>query len=136
MIPIGSDRIAQIVARLAFNPILTGQLRFTSYGYSASNQDIGTGIDAPVLLAIRLGIGNTMHMEALSNHADIRRVLSYVQSRQTAPMQKRDRSTMQREVGGSQGGPCSQIIWKLFLHYETDKALATQHKANPFLYIY
>lgn len=143
-VPTVADRIAQTVVTLVLNPVLEPHFHENSYGYrqgKSAHQAVEVTRkrcwknDWVLEYDIRGLFDHIDHgllMKALRYHTNNKWVLLYVQRWLTAPMQKKDGSRIQREVGSPQGGPLSPVLSNLFLHYALDNWLATRHKGIPF----
>lgn len=143
-IPTVADRIAQTVATLVLNPLLEPHFHADSYGYrrgKSAHQALEVTrkrcwkYDWVLEYDIRGLFDHIDHqllMKALRHHTDNKWVLLYVERWLKAPMQQRDGSLTERNVGTPQGGPLSPVLANLFLHYALDRWLVTNHRGVPF----
>jgi RNA-directed DNA polymerase len=143
-IPTVADRIAQTVVTLVLNPLLEPHFHEDSYGYrrgKSAHQALEVTrkrcwkYDWVLEYDIRGLFDHIDHqllMKALRHHTDNKWVLLYVERWLIAPMQERDGSLTQRNIGTPQGGPLSPVLANLFLHYALDRWLVTNHRGVPF----
>lgn len=135
-IPTVSDRIAQMVVKLAFEPSVESIFLPDSYGYRPGKSALdAVGITrkrcwqyAWVLeFDIKGLFDNIRHdflMKAVKKHTDSTWVKLYVERWLTAPLQREDGELIARAQGTPQGGVISPVLSNLFLHYVFDKWLA------------
>ena len=143
-IPTVSDRIAQTVVTLILEPKLEPIFHDDSYGYrpgKSAHDALATTRkrcwerDWVLEYDIRGLFDNIDHgllLKALRHHCDERWVLLYVERWLTAPMQERNGTCVERNMGTPQGGPLSPILANLFLHYALDRWLSVNHPDIPF----
>jgi group II intron reverse transcriptase/maturase len=134
-IPTVSDRIAQMVVKLEFEPQVEPHFLPDSYGYRPGksaldaigvtrkrcwNQDWVVEFDIKGLFD---NIPHDLLMKAVEKHTDIAWIKLYIKRWLTAPMQLPDGTEQAREQGTPQGGVISPLLANLFLHYVFDKWL-------------
>ena len=140
-IPTVSDRIAQMVVKLEFEPKVEPYFLTDSYGYRPNKSALdAVGVtrercwryDWVLEFDIKGLFDNIPHdllLKAVEKHTDCPWVILYIKRWLKAPMQKADGELVAREQGTPQGGVISPILSNLFLHYVFDKWL-DKHYAN------
>ncbi len=134
-IPTVSDRIAQMVIRLTFEPLVEPHFLPDSYGYRPNK----SAIDAIGVTRQRCWNNNwvlefdikglfdkiphDLLLKAVDKHTDNPWVRLYIERWLTAPMQRADGEITARGKGTPQGGVISPVLANLFLHYVFDKWL-------------
>ncbi len=134
-IPTVSDRIAQMVIRLTFEPLVEPHFLPDSYGYRPNK----SAIDAIGVTRQRCwnknwvlefdikglfdNIPHDLLLKAVDKHTDNPWVRLYIERWLTAPMQRADGEITARGKGTPQGGVISPVLANLFLHYVFDKWL-------------
>lgn len=131
-IPTVSDRIAQMVVKLTFEPLVEPHLHPDSYGYRPSRSALdAVGVtrqrcwkyDWVLEFDIKGLFDNIDHdllMKAVRKHTDNRWVILYIERWLKAPMQMPDGTSTARTKGVPQGGVISPVLSNLFLHYTFD----------------
>jgi len=131
-IPTVSDRIAQMVVKLNFEPLIEPYFHSDSYGYRAGKSALdAVGIarqrcwkyDWVLEFDIKGLFDNIDHdllMKAVTKHTDNKWVILYIKRWLTAPMQMPSGECIVRSKGVPQGGVISPILSNLFLHYVFD----------------
>ena len=143
-IPTVSDRIAQMVVKLEFEPDVEPHFLPDSYGYRPGK----SALDAIAVTRKRCwkydwvlefdikglfdNISHELLLKAVDKHTDSPWVRLYTRRWLTASMQLADGSVVQREKGTPQGGVISPILANLFLHYAFDKWLQKYHPNKPW----
>jgi RNA-directed DNA polymerase len=132
-IPTVADRIAQMVAKLYFEPLVEPHFHPDSYGYrpgKSALDAVGTARercwhqDWLIDLDIKGFFDNLDHellMRAVRHHTDLPWVILYVQRWLTAPVQHADGRLEERTKGSPQGSVISPVLANLFLHYAFDE---------------
>lgn len=134
-IPTVSDRIAQMVIRLTFEPLVEPHFLPDSYGYRPNK----SAIDAIGVTRQRCwnnnwvlefdikglfdNIPHDLLLKAVDKHTDNRWVRLYIERWLTAPMKRANGEVIERTQGTPQGGVISPVLSNLFLHYAFDKWL-------------
>ncbi|WP_257282048.1 group II intron reverse transcriptase/maturase [Endozoicomonas sp. ISHI1] len=132
-IPTISDRIAQMVAKLYFEPLVEPFFLRDSYGYRPGK----SAIDAIRVTRKRCwhqdwvlefdikglfdNISHELLMKAVSKHTRCKWLLLYVERWLKAPMINESGECIERTQGTPQGGVISPVLANLFLHYVFDK---------------
>ncbi len=131
-IPTVSDRIAQMVVKLTFEPLVEAHFHPDSYGYRPSRSALdAVGItrqrcwqyDWVLEFDIKGLFDNIDHellMKAVTKHTDNKWVILYLERWLKAPMQMPDGTCTARNKGVPQGGVISPVLSNLFLHYAFD----------------
>ena len=134
-VPTVSDRIAQMVVKLEFEPKVEPHFLPDSYGYRPGKSALdAVGItrkrcwryDWVVEFDIKGLFDNIPHdllLKAVEKHTDSAWIKLYIKRWLTAPMQLSDGSQQARNKGTPQGGVISPILSNLYLHYVFDKWL-------------
>lgn len=134
-IPTVSDRIAQMVVKMAFEPAVERIFLPDSYGYRPGKSALdAVGItrrrcwqyDWVLEFDIKGLFDNIRHdllMKAVEKHTDSAWIKLYVKRWLTAPLQREDGELIDRAQGTPQGGVISPVLSNLFLHYVFDKWL-------------
>lgn len=143
-IPTIDDRIAQMIAKLAIEPILEPLFHEGSYGYrpnKSATDAVGVArqrcwkYDYVIDLDIKGLFDNIDHellMKAVRKHVKERWILLYIERWLKAPFQTETGETIPRIAGTPQGGVISPILANLFMHYAFDLWMTRNHRNNPF----
>ena len=143
-IPTVSDRIAQRVVKLEFEPQVEPHFLDDSYGYRPNKSALDAiGVtrqrcwryDWVVEFDIKGLFDHIPHdllLKAVDKHTDTAWVRLYIERWLTAPMQTQDGEQIERVQGTPQGGVISPILVNLFLHYVLDKWLQKQYPELPW----
>lgn len=132
-IPTVSDRIAQTVVKMVFEPVVEPIFHEDSYGYRPGR----SAHDALAIVRRRCWeydwviefdikglfdhIDHELLMRAVRHHCQIPWVVLYIERWLKAPMVGADGETQQRDQGTPQGGVISPVLANLFLHYTLDR---------------
>lgn len=143
-IPTVSDRIAQTVVKLTFEPSVESHFHKDSYGYRPNK----SAIDAVGVTRQRCwkydfvlefdikglfdNIDHTLLMKAVMKHTDNKWVILYIERWLKAPMQTPDGTLVERTKGTPQGGVISPVLSNLFLHYVFDMWIGKHHQGKPW----
>ena len=143
-IPTVTDRIAQMVVKMALEPTLEREFHEDSYGYRPNksahdavartrkrcwerawvlDMDIKSFFDT---------IDHGRLMLALQRHTDEKWILLYVQRWLTASVIMPDGTEEARDRGTPQGGVISPLLANLFLHYAFDRWMEIHFPSIPF----
>jgi RNA-directed DNA polymerase len=137
-IPTVSDRIAQMVVKLQFEPEVEPCFLPDSYGYrprKSAIQAIGLTQKRcwryPWVLEFDIrglfdNIPHELLLKAVDKHATNPWVKLYIRRWPTAPLMSSEGRAIERTKGTPQGGVVSPVLANLFLHYTFDRWLS-QH---------
>ena len=143
-IPTVSDRIAQMVVKIYFEPEVEPIFHKDSYGYrpnKSATEAVGVAgqrcwrYDWLVDMDIRKcfdTIPNDLLMRGVRKHTQCKWVLLYIQRWLEAPVQLPDGSIVRREKGVPLGGVISPLLANLFLHYAFDEWMVRNYPTIPF----
>ena len=143
-IPSVSDRVAQTVGKLYFEPMVEPHFHEDSYGYRPHR----SALDAVEVTRKRCwkyhwvlefdikGLFDNIDFELLMKtvrwHTKSRWLLLYIERWLKAPFQKDDGTRVERTKGTPQGGVVSPVLANLFLHYVFDLWMKRNYPALPF----
>lgn len=143
-IPTVSDRIAQMTAKLVFEPRIEPIFHPDSYGYRPGK----SAIDAVRVTRTRCwrydwvlefdikglfdNIDHELLMKAVRKHTDCPWIILYIERWLTAPFQMKDGSKIERISGTPQGGVISPVLANLFMHYTFDIWMTKEHPQNQW----
>ena len=131
-VPTVADRVAQMVVKLEFEPLVEPIFLPDSFGYRPGKSALDAiGVtrrrcwefDWILEFDIRGLFDNIRHdllSKAMHHHTDCRWVLLYIERWLVAPIQMPDGTQEPREKGIPQGGVVSPVLSNLFLHYTFD----------------
>jgi len=143
-IPCISDRVAQTVAKLSFEPLVEPYFLGDSYGYrpgKSAHQALEVTrkrcwrYDWVLEFDIRGLFDNIDHlllMKAVKRHTDNPWLLLYIERWITAPVQQADGSVVARSKGLPQGGVISPVLSNLFMHYAFDVWMGREYPNCPW----
>jgi len=143
-IPTVSDRIAQMVVKIYFEPQVEPIFHRDSYGYRPGK----SAIQALSVTRQRCwryarvlefdikglfdNIDHELLLKAVRKHAKENWNILYIERWLKAPFQKADGSLETRSRGTPQGGVVSPLLANLFLHYAFDRWMQKTFPCNPF----
>lgn len=143
-IPTVSDRIAQMVIKLIFEPCVEPYFLTDSYGYRPNK----SALDAIGVTRQRCwyyswlleydikglfdNLDHQLLMKAVKKHTDNKYVLLYIERWLTTPMQMPDGSLQEKTRGVMQGGVISPVLSNLFLHYVFDVWMKRHYPNTPW----
>lgn len=143
-VPTVADRVAQMVAKIYFEPQVEPYFHSDSYGYRPGK----SAADALAITRQRCwrydwvlefdikglfdNIDHELLMKAVRKHTDNPWVILYIQRWLKAPFQMPDGARRERTKGTPQGGVISPVLANLFLHYAFDKWMEKNHQHKPF----
>lgn len=143
-VPTVSDRIAQMVAKMYFEPNVDPIFHPDSYGYRPGKSAIeAVGVARKrcwryrwvVDLDIKGFFDNIDHdllMRAVRKHTDSRWLLLYIERWLKAPVQTADGTLVDRGKGSPQGSVISPLLANLFLHYAFDEWMRRNFESVTF----
>jgi RNA-directed DNA polymerase len=142
-VPTVSDRIAQMVIKLIFEPCVEPYFLTDSYGYRPNK----SALDAIGVTRQRCwyyswlleydikglfdNLDHQLLMKAVKKHTDNKYVLLYIERWLTTPMQMPDGTLQEKTRGVMQGGVISPVLSNLFLHYVFDVWMKKHHPNTP-----
>ncbi|WP_347566618.1 group II intron reverse transcriptase/maturase [Neochlamydia sp. AcF84] len=143
-IPTVSDRIAQMIVKLMFEPTVEPHFHQNSYGYRPNR----SALDAVGITRQRCwkydwvlefdikglfdNIDHSLLMKAVRKHTDNKWVILYIERWLKAPLQLENGTLVQRTKGTPQGGVISPVLANLFLHYVFDAWMTRDHPDIPW----
>jgi RNA-directed DNA polymerase len=141
-IPTVTDRIAQMVVKMQFEPKVEGFFHMDSYGYRPGK----SAHDAIDIIRQRCwkydwvlefdikglfdNIDHKLLMKAVRKHTDCKWEILYIERWLKAPFQKSNGEVIKRSKGTPQGGVISPVLANLFLHYCFDKWMESNFSSN------
>lgn len=143
-VPTVGDRVAQMVVKLYFEPIVEKEFLPDSYGYRPGKsahdairitQTRCWKYDWLLEFDIRGLFDNIRHdllLKAVSHHTDSKWIILYIKRWLRAPIQINGDQTIKRDKGTPQGGVISPVLSNLFLHYVFDKWMGRKFPGNPW----
>ena len=143
-VPTVSDRIAQMVAKLYFEPQVDQYFHPDSYGYRPGKSAIEAietarqrcwRFDWALDLDIKAFFDEIDHqllMRAVRKHTDCRWLLLYIERWLKAPAQLENGTLVSRDKGSPQGSVISPLLANLFLHYAFDEWMRRNYSSIPF----
>jgi RNA-directed DNA polymerase len=143
-IPTVADRIAQMAAKMDFEPKLEPHFHQDSYGYrpnKSAHQALEKArercwqTDWVIDLDIKAFFDTIDHeliMKAVRRHSPSRWVELYIQRWLTAPAQDDQGTIYERDKGTPQGGVISPLLANLYLHYAFDMWMKRTHPTIGF----
>jgi len=142
-IPTTNDRIAQMVAKLYFEPQVEPIFHENSYGYRPNR----SAHDALAITRKRCwrydwvlefdirglfdNIPGDLLLKAVNHHAKERWVVLYIERWLNAEVEDGNGNIVQRNKGVPQGGVISPVLSNLFMHYAFDKWMERTYPENP-----
>lgn len=142
-IPTVSDRIAQMVVKLEFEPQVESSFLPDSYGYRPNKSALDAisvtrqrcwRYDWVLEFDIKGLFDNIPHdllLKAVDKHTENPWVKLYIRRWLTAPMEK-NAEQIARAKGTPQGGVISPVLANLFLHYVFDRWLQNHYANMPW----
>lgn len=143
-VPTVEDRIAQMTAKIYFEPMVEPYFHEDSYGYRSGK----SAIDAVGITRTRCwkynwvlefdikglfdNIDHKLLMKAVKKHTDKRWIILYIERWLKAPFQFEDGTIEERKAGTPQGGVISPVLANLFMHYAFDKWMERTFPNNPW----
>lgn len=140
-IPTISDRIAQMVVKLVFEPLVEPCFYPDSYGYRPEK----SALDAISVTRQRCwqsnwilefdikglfdNIPHELLLKAVRKHTDNKWVILYIERWLKAPMELPNGERLNRAKGTPQGGVISPVLSNLFLHYVFDDWMKRHYPA-------
>jgi RNA-directed DNA polymerase len=143
-IPSVSDRIAQMVVKLMFEPDVEPHFQRDSYGYRPGKSALDAigktrercwVYDWVLEFDIRGLFDNIDHellMRAVRKHTSVKWIILYIERWLKAPMQLVNGTIVTRDKGTPQGGVISPVLSNLFLHYVFDLWMKRNYPEQPW----
>lgn len=143
-VPTVGDRIAQMVIKLIFEPMVEPYFLPDSYGYRPNKSALDAiGVtrqrcwryDWVLEYDIRGLFDNIDHqllLKAIKKHTNNKWVILYIERWLKTPMQMPDGSLQEKVKGVMQGGVISPVLSNLFLHYVFDVWMSKHHPTIPW----
>ena len=143
-VPTVADRVAQMVVKIYFEPMVEPYFHPDSYGYRPGKSAAdAVGVtrkrcwkyDWVLEFDIKGLFDNIDHellMKAVRAHTDNPWVILYIERWLKAPFKMPDGTVQERTKGTPQGGVISPVLANLFLHYAFDKWMDRNHPDKPF----
>ncbi|MHC1759917.1 MAG: group II intron reverse transcriptase/maturase [Negativicutes bacterium] len=144
-IPTITDRVAQMVVRMDFEPRVEPIFRQDSYGYRPNR----SAIDAIGITRKRCwemawvveydikgmfdNINHELMMKAVLKHTDNKWVILYIERFLKAPIMMPDGRVRNRISGVPQGAVISPVLANLFMHYAFDRWMERDFPRNPWV---
>ncbi|MCX5856158.1 MAG: group II intron reverse transcriptase/maturase [Deltaproteobacteria bacterium] len=142
-IPSVADRVAQMVVRLYFEPVVEPHFHEDSYGYRPNKSAIqAVGITRKRcwqynwvlefdIIGLFDNIDHELLMQAVRKHTKSRWMRLYIERWLKAPFLN-DGALTERTKGTPQGGVVSPLLSNLFLHYAFDAWMKRNYPHLPF----
>ena len=131
-VPTVADRVAQMVAKLTFEPSVEPVFLPDSYGYRPGK----SALDAIAVTRKRCwrydwilefdikgmfdNIDHELLLRAVRKHTECKWVILYMERWLKAPLLLADGTLLERTKGTPQGGVVSPVLCNLFMHYAFD----------------
>ena len=143
-VPTVSDRIAQMVVKLMFEPTVEPFFLPDSYGYRPNKSAIeAVGVTRQRcwkyswvlefdIKGLFDNIDHELLMKAVRKHTQDKCIILYIERWLKAPLQRPDGTLIERTRGTPQGGVISPILSNLFLHYVFDMWMKRQYPTVPW----
>jgi RNA-directed DNA polymerase len=143
-VPTVSDRIAQMTAKIYFEPMVEPHFLPDSYGYRPRKSALdAVGVtrqrcwkyDWVLEFDIKGLFDNIDHellMRTVRKHTECPWIILYIERWLKAPFQTKEGEIIERKAGTPQGGVISPVLANLFLHYAFDKWMEKNYPQNPW----
>ena len=143
-VPTVADRVAQMVIKKIFEPLVEPSFLPDSYGYRPAKSALdAVGItrkrcwryDWVLEWDIKGLFDNIPHdllLKAVKKHTESKWVLLHIERWLKAPLQLPDGTLVQRTKGTPQGGVVSPVLSNLFLHYAFDVWITRKFPNAPW----
>ena len=144
-IPTVEDRVAQMVAKMYFEPNVEKIFHEDSYGYRPNKSAIqAIGVlrercwrkDWVVDFDIKGLFDNIRHdylIEMIRRHTDKQWIILYIERWLKTPFKMQDGTIVERTSGTPQGGVISPVLANLFLHYVFDDFMSKEFSSIPWV---
>lgn len=143
-IPTVTDRVAQMVVKMQFGPLVEPHFDQDSYGYRPNKSAIDAvrvtrercwQYDWVLEFDIRKLFDTISHeilMKVVRQHTESKWMVLYIERWLKAPFIKDDGTLVKRTQGTPQGGVISPVLANLFLHYAFDKWMRQEFPTLAF----
>jgi RNA-directed DNA polymerase len=143
-IPTIMDRVAQMVVKISFEPLVEPVFCEDSYGYRPNRSALdAVGVtrercwNSPWVLEFDIkglfdNIDHDLMMQVVRKHTDVKWVVLYIERFLKADMVMPDGTVSKRTSGTPQGGVISPVLANLYMHYAFDRWMATQNPTNQW----
>lgn len=143
-VPTITDRVAQMVVRLNFEPLVEPIFCDDSYGYRPNRSALdAVGVTRercwkmPWVLEFDIkglfdNIDHELMMQVVRKHTDSKWMILYIERFLKADMVMPDGTVKKRTSGTPQGGVISPVLANLYMHYAFDRWMITQNPNNPW----
>jgi RNA-directed DNA polymerase len=143
-VPTIADRVAQMVVRLSFEPLVEPIFHEDSYGYRpnrSATDAIGVTRqrcwEMPWLIEFDIkglfdNIDHELIMRAVRHHTTSKWMILYIERFLKAPIIMPNGVKQERASGTPQGGVISPVLANLFLHYAFDLWMQRHYPQNPW----
>lgn len=144
-IPTVEDRVAQMIAKIYFEPNVEKIFHENSYGYRPNKsaiQAIGTlrercwRKDWVVDFDIKGLFDNIRHdylIEMVKRHTEEQWIILYIERWLKTPFKMQDGTIVERTAGTPQGGVISPVLANLFMHYVFDDFMTKEFPNIPWV---
>lgn len=144
-IPTVEDRVAQMVAKIYFEPNVEKIFHEDSYGYRPNKSAIqAIGVlrercwrkDWVVDFDIKGLFDNIRHdylIEMVKRHTEKQWIILYIERWLKTPFKMQDGTIVERVAGTPQGGVISPVLANLFMHYVFDDFMSKEFPNVPFV---
>jgi RNA-directed DNA polymerase len=143
-IPTITDRIAQMVVLMNFEPLVEPIFCPDSYGYrpnKSATDAVGVTRERcwkmPWLIEYDIvgmfdNIDHGLLMKAVRKHTDSKWIILYIERALKSPIRVPDGTVVERTSGVPQGGVLSPLLANLFMHYAFDLWMGRENPENPW----
>jgi len=143
-IPTITDRVAQMVVKMNFEPLVEPIFCDDSYGYRPNKSALdAVGVtrercwNSPWVLEFDIkglfdNIDHDLMMQVVCKHTDIKWVVMYIERFLKADMVMPDGTVSKRTSGTPQGGVISPVLANLYMHYAFDRWMVTRNPMNQW----
>lgn len=143
-VPTIADRVAQMVVKMNFEPLVEPIFYEDSYGYRpkrTATDAIGATRERcwkmPWLIEFDIkglfdNIDHELMMKAVRWHTDNKWIILYIERFLKAPMRLPNGTTQERSSGTPQGGIVSPVLANLYMHYAFDHWITKNKPGNPW----
>jgi RNA-directed DNA polymerase len=144
-IPTIEDRVAQMVVKLNFEPLVEPIFYDDSYGYRPNKSAIdAVGVTRERcwkipwvveydIVGLFDNIDHELMMRAVRGHTKEKWIILYIERFLKAPIIMPNGEKRERTRGTPQGGAISPVLANLFLHYAIDRWITRRFPNNPWV---